>query len=81
MPWVRESVWTIAFHPRSRPGTSRWLVNIQAMDLQAKDSGYSPSGRTFTMIITAGSVGEMNLEAGPTYAALIKSTEVMILRA
>ncbi len=33
-----------------------------------------------TSIITAGSAREMNLKAGQTAAALIKATEVMILR-
>ena len=33
-----------------------------------------------TSIITARSVREMNLKAGQTAAALIKATEVMILR-
>jgi hypothetical protein len=39
------------------------------MDLQAKDSQYSTGVRTFTMIITARSVREVNLAAGPTFAA------------
>ncbi len=33
-----------------------------------------------TSIITASSAREMNLKAGQTAAALVKSTEVMILR-
>ncbi|MGH9513895.1 MAG: TOBE domain-containing protein [Terriglobales bacterium] len=37
-------------------------------------------GQQITSIITASSAREMNLKPGQTAAALIKSTEVMILR-
>ena len=40
----------------------------------------SIGGQQITSIITASSAREMNLKAGQTAAALIKSTEVMILR-
>ncbi len=40
----------------------------------------SIGGQIITSIITAEAVREMQLEAGETAAALIKSTEVMILR-
>lgn len=40
----------------------------------------SIGGQRITSIITASSAREMNLKAGQTAAALIKSTEVMILR-
>jgi molybdopterin-binding protein len=40
----------------------------------------SIGGQQITSIITAGSAREMQLKAGQTAAALIKSTEVMILR-
>jgi molybdopterin-binding protein len=38
------------------------------------------AGQTVTSVITADAVREMGLEKGQTAAALIKSTEVMILR-
>jgi molybdopterin-binding protein len=40
----------------------------------------SIGGQTITSIITADAVREMGLKAGETAAALIKSTEVMIVR-
>jgi molybdopterin-binding protein len=40
----------------------------------------SIGGQQITAIITASSAREMNLKAGQTAAALIKATEVMILR-
>ena len=40
----------------------------------------SIGGQTITAIITADAVDEMRLRVGDTAAALIKSTEVMILR-
>ena len=40
----------------------------------------SIGGQQITSIITAGSAREMQLKAGQTAAALIKATEVMILR-
>ncbi len=40
----------------------------------------SIGGQQITSIITAGSAREMHLKAGQTAAALIKATEVMILR-
>lgn len=40
----------------------------------------SVGGQQITSIITARSAREMKLERGQTAAALIKSTEVMILR-
>ena len=40
----------------------------------------SIGGQQITSIITASSAREMNLKAGQTAAALIKATEVMILR-
>ena len=40
----------------------------------------SIAGQHVTSIITADAVREMRLEKGQTAAALIKSTEVMILR-
>ena len=40
----------------------------------------SIGGQVITSIITSDAVQEMGLKAGDTAAALIKSTEVMILR-
>lgn len=40
----------------------------------------SIGGQKITAIITAGSAREMQLKPGQTAAALIKATEVMILR-
>jgi len=40
----------------------------------------SIGGQTITSVITAGSAREMRLKPGQTAAALIKSTDVMILR-
>jgi molybdopterin-binding protein len=40
----------------------------------------SIGGQTITAIITADAVRELRLKVGDTAAALIKSTEVMILR-
>jgi molybdopterin-binding protein len=40
----------------------------------------SIGGQQITSIITSRSAREMNLKAGQTAAALVKSTEVMILR-
>jgi len=40
----------------------------------------SISGQTITAIITADAASEMRLKKGETVAALIKSTEVMIIR-
>src|SRR5262249_4346263 len=42
--------------------------------------GVSIGDQQITSIITASSAREMNLKAGQTAAALIKATEVMILR-
>jgi molybdopterin-binding protein len=40
----------------------------------------SIGGQHITSIITADAIGEMHLRKGQTVAALIKSTEVMLLR-
>jgi molybdopterin-binding protein len=40
----------------------------------------SIGGQQITAMITASSAREMNLKAGQTAAALIKATEVMVLR-
>ena len=40
----------------------------------------SVGGQLITSLITSGAVREMNLKKGQTAAALIKSTEVMIIR-
>ncbi len=44
------------------------------------NSGLSIGGQHITSIITADAVREMRLKVGETAAALIKSTEVMIVR-
>ena len=55
------------------------VTEIKTMGLMAQVT-ISIGGQRITSIITADAVREMRLERGQTVAALIKSTEVMILR-
>ena len=55
------------------------VVEIMIEGLMAQ-VGLSIGGQKITSIITADAVREMRLKVGDTVAALIKSTEVMILR-
>jgi len=55
------------------------VTDIRISGLMAQVS-LSIGGQHITSIITADAVREMRLEKGQTVAALIKSTEVMILR-
>lgn len=55
------------------------ITNIKVDGLMAQIS-LSIGGQTITSIITADAVREMRLKVGETAAALIKSTEVMIVR-
>ncbi|MBI3406037.1 MAG: helix-turn-helix transcriptional regulator [Acidobacteria bacterium] len=52
-------------------------VRVEGLMAQVK---ISIGGQQITSIITADAVREMNLKKGETAAALIKSTEVMIVR-
>jgi len=56
------------------------VMNIRTDGLMAQVT-LSIGGQTITAIITADAVREMRLKVGDKVAALIKSTEVMILRA
>jgi molybdopterin-binding protein len=55
------------------------VTDIKTMGLMAQVT-ISIGGQRITSIITADAVREMRLKRGQTVAALIKSTEVMILR-
>ncbi len=55
------------------------IVDIKVSGLMAQVT-LSIAGQHITSIITADAVKEMRLQKGQTAAALIKSTEVMILR-
>ena len=55
------------------------IENVQISGLMA-EVVISIGEQRITSIITARSAREMNLKAGQTAAALIKATEVMILR-
>lgn len=55
------------------------VVDIRLSGLMAQVK-LSIGGQTITSIITADAVREMRLKKGETAAALIKSTEVMIVR-
>lgn len=55
------------------------VTDIKIMGLMAQVT-LSIGGQRITSIITADAVREMRLQKGQTAAALIKSTEVMILR-
>ncbi|MBS1850647.1 MAG: helix-turn-helix transcriptional regulator [Acidobacteria bacterium] len=55
------------------------IVEVKVSGLMAQVT-LSIAGQQVTSIITADAVREMRLEKGQTAAALIKSTEVMILR-
>jgi len=55
------------------------ITNIKIDGLMAQVS-LSIGGQSITSIITADAVREMRLKVGDTAAALIKSTEVMIVR-
>jgi molybdopterin-binding protein len=55
------------------------VTNIKVNGLIAQVS-LSIGGQHITSIITADAIGEMRLRKGQTVAALIKSTEVMLLR-
>jgi molybdopterin-binding protein len=54
-------------------------MDIQVSGLMAQVT-LSIGGQHITSIITADAVREMRLKVGETAAALIKSTEVMIVR-
>jgi molybdopterin-binding protein len=54
------------------------VTEIKTMGLMAQVT-LSIGGQRITSIITADAVREMRLQKGQTVAALIKSTEVMIL--
>jgi len=84
----------LLFRTRARPAPERGLVmrrlsgrnqlvgrieGVRVSGLMA-EVVISIGGQQITAIITARSAREMNLKAGQTAAALIKSTEVMILR-
>jgi molybdopterin-binding protein len=55
------------------------VIEVRVSGLMAQVT-LSIGGQHITSIITADAVREMRLQAGQTVAALIKSTEVMILR-
>jgi molybdopterin-binding protein len=55
------------------------VTDIKIMGLMAQVS-LSIGGQRITSIITADAVREMRLQKGQTVAALVKSTEVMILK-
>jgi molybdopterin-binding protein len=55
------------------------IVDIKVDGIMAQVT-LSIGGQKITSVITADAVREMRLEKGQTAAALIKSTEVMILR-
>jgi molybdopterin-binding protein len=55
------------------------VIDVQVSGLMAQVT-LSIGGQKITSIITADAVREMRLKRGDTVAALIKSTEVMILR-
>jgi molybdopterin-binding protein len=55
------------------------VTDIKIMGLMAQIS-LSIGGQRITSIITADAVREMRLQKGQTVAALVKSTEVMIIR-
>jgi molybdopterin-binding protein len=55
------------------------VVDVRTSGLMAQVK-LSIGGQTITSIITADAVREMRLKKGDTAAALIKSTEVMIVR-
>jgi len=55
------------------------VTDIKIMGLMAQVS-LSIGGQRITSIITADAVREMRLQKGQTVAALVKSTEVMIIR-
>jgi molybdopterin-binding protein len=55
------------------------VVDVRVSGLVAQVT-LSVGGQLITSLITSGAVREMNLKKGQTAAALIKSTEVMIIR-
>jgi len=55
------------------------IVQVRTSGLMAEVK-LSIGGQIITSIITASSARDMNLKAGQTAAALIKATEVMIIR-
>jgi len=55
------------------------IVQVRTSELMAEVK-LSIGGQIITSIITASSARDMNLKAGQTAAALIKATEVMIIR-
>ena len=55
------------------------VTDIKISGLMAQVS-FSIGGQHITSIITADAVREMRLKVGETAAALVKSTEVMIVR-
>ena len=55
------------------------VTDVKVSGLMAQVS-LSIGGQHITSVITADAVREMRLQKGQTVAALIKSTEVMILR-
>src|SRR5579859_2444537 len=55
------------------------IVDVRVSGLVAQVT-LSVGGQLITSLITSGAVREMNLKKGQTAAALIKATEVMIIR-
>jgi molybdopterin-binding protein len=55
------------------------IIDVRVSGLVAQVT-LSVGGQLITSLITAGAVREMDLKKGQTAAALIKSTEVMIIR-
>ena len=68
--------------PRRLSGRNQLVGRIEEVRISGlmAEVVISIGGQTITSIITARSAREMQLKAGQTAAALIKSTEVMILR-
>jgi len=65
---------------RSADAINWWDASSTSSDGLMAQVRLSISGQVITSIITADAVAEMGLKKGDTAAALIKSTEVMIIR-
>ena len=67
---------------RSLSGRNQLLGRVESVRISGlmAEVVLSIGDQQITSIITSRSAREMNLKAGQTAAALIKSTEVMILR-
>ena len=67
---------------RTTSGRNQLVGRIESVRVSGlmAEVAISIGGQTITSIITARSVREMQLKPGQTAAALIKSTEVMIMR-